>query len=104
MPAGRPRKPTEQLKLSGTYRKDRHEKNIDTSLVTLLDVPQIELVPPESIVDPYCRDHYKYHINLLIKLKIFTVSDLTELDILYHTLQQYRMIQKMLPELNGRNI
>jgi hypothetical protein len=102
MPAGRPRKSTEQLKLSGTYRKDRHEKNADLLLENFLDVPGVELIPPESIVDPYCQEHYKYHTNFLIKLKVFTVSDLPELEMLYNTLQQYRMIHNMLPALEGK--
>ena len=77
MPAGRPRKPTAQLKLSGTYREDRHGKNVDVQLENFLSVP-VELLPPKTITDSYCQEHYKYHTNLLIKLKILTASDLPE--------------------------
>lgn len=95
MPAGRPRKPTAQLKLSGTYREDRHGKNVDVQLENFLSVP-VELLPPKTITDSYCQEHYKYHTNLLIKLKILTASDLPELEMLYLTLQQYRSVQQTL--------
>jgi hypothetical protein len=99
MPAGRPRKPTEQLKLSGTYRKDRHGNNADTIISDTLDVPK-KLIPPETITDLYCQQHYEYHTNLLIKLKILTASDLPELELMYCTLQRCREIQKTLSTLD----
>lgn len=97
--AGRPRKPTEQLKLAGTYRADRHSKNADTVIKDVLEVPG-ELVPPNTITDTYCIEHYKYHTNLLINLKILTASDLPEIEMLYLTLQQYRQVQKKISELD----
>ncbi|MDR1301548.1 MAG: hypothetical protein LBK43_03645 [Treponema sp.] len=99
MPGGRPRKPTTQLKLAGTYREDRHGKNPDTLIADLLNIPG-ELVPPETLIDTYCREHYKYHTNLLINLKILTVSDLPELELLYLTLQQCRQIRERLATLD----
>jgi hypothetical protein len=95
MPAGRPRKPTEQLKLSGTYRADRHGNNADACIADTLAVP-VEVEPPDSIIDSYCREHYKYHINLLIRLKILTLSDIPEIELLYQTLQQLRRIRERL--------
>ncbi|MDR1957165.1 MAG: hypothetical protein LBQ30_09975 [Treponema sp.] len=95
----RPRKPTEQLKLSGTYREDRHGKNADTQIAGILDIP-VELLPPQSITDPYCIEHYKYHTNLLIRLNILTASDLPELELLYLTLQQCREIRAKLADID----
>lgn len=40
--------------------------------------------------------HYKYHINLLIGLKILTLSDIPEIELLYQTLQQCRRIRERL--------
>lgn len=99
MPAGRPRKPTEQLKLSGTYRKDRHENNADTLIADMLTIPQV-IQPPDTIIDSYCQEHYKYHINLLVKLKILTASDLPEIELLYTTLQQCRQVREQLAMMN----
>jgi hypothetical protein len=99
MPGGRPRKPTTQLKLSGTYREDWHGKNPDTLIADLLNIPG-ELVPPQTIIDPYCREHYKYHTSLLLNLKILTASDLPELELLYLTLQQCRQIREKLSTLD----
>ncbi|MDR3170312.1 MAG: hypothetical protein LBU17_01650 [Treponema sp.] len=100
--AGRPRKPTEQLKLSGTYRADRHEKNVDVVIKDVLEVPG-KLIPPDTITDSYCIEHYQYHTNLLLNLKILTASDLPELELLYLTLQQCRQIRETLTTLDMLN-
>jgi hypothetical protein len=95
----RPRKPAEQHRLEGTYRGDRHGGGVENYIGNYLEIPE-KIEPPENITDKYCREHYKYHVNLLMRLKILTLSDIPEIDMMYESLQQYRKIGAVLSKLN----
>jgi hypothetical protein len=95
----RQRKPIEQHKLDGTYRKDRHGNSAEALVGSVLEVPT-NILPPDTLKDDYCREHYKYHVNHMAKLKILSLSDIPEIDIMYDCLQRYRKINTALSELS----
>jgi hypothetical protein len=95
----RPRKPVEAHKLDGTYRADRHGGAAEVCVSGYLEVPA-SLTAPANIKDKYCREHYKHHVNLLARLKILTLSDMPEIDMMYGYLQEYRRIGAALSKLS----
>ncbi len=62
--AGRPPKPTEQLKLEGTYRKDRHEKRATNSALE----PLLAVECPEDITGK-AREVWLMQAQMLCELK-----------------------------------
>ena len=95
----RPRKTTEELKLKGTYRKDRHEERetAEKQIAELSSFTDNTIIqPPKTLTDNYVIDYFKTHTSLLIKLHILHPVDLPELELLYETLQQSREVQKQL--------
>jgi hypothetical protein len=88
---GRHRQSTEQLKLQGTYKAVKHEHYPDSKITDYLQVPE-KIIPPETLKTDYCRQYYTYHVNLLLRLGILTISDLPELQILFETLELYRKL------------
>jgi phage terminase small subunit len=94
----RKRKPVELKKLEGTYRSDR-DNGVETYLSNYLEVPA-NIEAPDSIVDNFCREHYKYHVRLLANLKILTLSDIPEIDMMYQMLQNYRKIYETLQTID----
>ena len=95
----RPRKTTEELKLKGTYRKDRHEERetAEKQIAELSSFTENTIIqPPKTLTDNYVIDYFKTHTSLLIKLHILHSVDLPELELLYETLQQSREVQKQL--------
>jgi hypothetical protein len=88
---GRHKKPVEQLKLTGTYRADRHGKSVEPVIAPYLEVPE-NLTPPKSITATDIRKHYQQHVQLLANLKILAASDIPEINIMYETLQEYRKL------------
>jgi hypothetical protein len=88
---GRHKKPVEQCKLEGTYREDRHGKNVEPVIAPYLEIPK-DFIPPENIKDAFIKNHYKHHVQLLANLRILTISDIPEINIMYETLQEYRRI------------
>jgi phage terminase small subunit len=100
---GRHKKPIEQLKLAGTYRADRHGKNVEPFIAPLLEPPE-DFTPPKTIKDPDIRSHYQRHVRLLANFHVLTVSDIPEINIMYETLQEYRNIYTQLKkeEIGGK--
>jgi phage terminase small subunit len=94
----RKKKPVELKKLEGTYRTDR-DNGVETYLSNYLEVPT-NIEAPDSIVDNFCREHYKYHVSLLANLKILTLSDIPEIDMMYQMLQNYRKIYETLQTID----
>jgi phage terminase small subunit len=92
---GRHKKPIEQHKLEGTYRADRYGNNSEPVISTYLEPPK-DFSPPENITDGFVKSHYKHHVQLLANLRILTVSDLPEINMMYETLQEYRRIYAQL--------
>jgi phage terminase small subunit len=88
---GRHKKPIEQRKLEGTYRADRHGKNVEPLIAPHLEPPE-SFLPPATITDSFIKSHYQRHVRLLASLKILTVSDIPEINIMYETLQEYRKL------------
>jgi phage terminase small subunit len=82
------KKPVELKKLQGTYRVDR-DTGVENYISDYLEVPK-NIEAPVSIADDFCREHYKYHVTLLANLKILTLSDIPEIDMMYEILQEYR--------------
>jgi phage terminase small subunit len=99
---GRPRKPIEQHKLDGTYREDRQGNNAEPVISQYLEVPK-NIDAPVSIIDDFCREHYKYHVRLLANLKILTLSDIPEIDMMYEILQEYRKTYNTLQTIDMIN-
>jgi phage terminase small subunit len=85
---GRKRKPVELKKLQGTY-KACIDTGVENYISGYLEIPK-SIEAPASISDDFCREHYKYHVRLLANLKILTLSDIPEIDIMYEILQEYR--------------
>lgn len=95
----RTRTPTAELKLRGTYRKDRHEKRneVETEIAAMSDFKSCDVLePPVTIIDPFVIEYYKYHTHLLIQLQILQPSDVPELNLMYEVLQQERKVQAQL--------
>jgi phage terminase small subunit len=88
---GRHKKAIEQRKLEGTYREDRHGKNVEPVIAPYLDPPK-DFLPPKNITDAFVKQHYQQHVQLLANLHILTISDIPEINMLYETLQEYRKI------------
>jgi phage terminase small subunit len=88
---GRHKKPIEQRKLEGTYRADRHGKNVEPVIAPCLEPPE-SFLPPATITDSSIKSYYQRHLRLLANLNILTVSDIPEINIMYETLQEYRKI------------
>jgi phage terminase small subunit len=86
----RHKKPVELKKLQGTYREGRDD-GVETHISGYLEVPN-NIEAPLDITDELCREHYKHHVRLLVNLKILTLSDLPEIAMMYHALQEYRKI------------
>ncbi|ULQ59228.1 hypothetical protein K7I13_12100 [Brucepastera parasyntrophica] len=97
---GRPRKPTAQLKLTGTYRADRHEKNIDDKLPQLITFASSVTVP-ESLTDKYVRAAFSSHTDMLISLQILHISDLPEIENMYIILQELRRVRKHITDIKS---
>ena len=101
--AGRPRKTVAQLKLTGSYRKDRYGKRNETEtavaeLSTFTAGQSLE--PPENITDDFVKNYYRYHTKLLIQLGILQPSDIPELNLMYETLQTERNVQAQLQKVD----
>jgi hypothetical protein len=84
------RKPIEQHKLDGTFRRDRHGNLPEPIISNVLEIPEIK--PPSSITDAFIIDQYQHHIQLLARLGILTYSDIPEIEIMYLALQEYRKV------------
>jgi phage terminase small subunit len=96
---GRHKKPVELHKLDGTYRSDRHENQTELSIVQHLEVPN-EILPPDNITDNALIEHYKHHVQLLIRLNILTYSDFPEINMMYEALQEYRRLYVELQKID----
>jgi hypothetical protein len=88
---GRPRKPIEQHKIQGTYRKDRHGNSAELVIADFIGTP-VKPFPPESLTDDLVREHYTRHIELLSSLHVLAYSDVPEIDAMYEALQEYRRV------------
>lgn len=97
--SGRPRKPTAELQLQGTYRDDRHKNRPENNLGSYLQVPE-KVTPPDTLKTKYCRDYYSYHVNLLISFGVLTISDLPEIQMIFETLEQYREVFTQLKSMD----
>jgi phage terminase small subunit len=92
------KKPVELKKLQGTYRENK-DNGVETYISNYLEVPS-NIEAPDTITDNFCREHYKYHVRLLANLKILTLSDIPEIDMMYQTLQNYRKIYDTLQTID----
>jgi phage terminase small subunit len=88
---GRPRKPAAQHKLEGTYIAVRHENSPEAAIAKHLEVPA-GILPPDTITDPVATEHYRHHLQLLVRLNILTLSDIPEINMMYEALQEYRRL------------
>jgi len=100
------RKPVEQLKLEGTYRKDRHSERdkAQQQLEQISNVGAIEIIIPEFLTNKVLQDRYKFHCQYLIALKLLEPQDLDLLDMSYDLLQRAVDIRKMLDALQAKNV
>jgi phage terminase small subunit len=96
---GRHKKPIEQHKLDGTYRRDLHGNAVELSIAPYLEVPN-EILPPDNITDKTIIEYYKHHIQLLSRLHILTYSDMPEINMMYEALQEYRKIYTELQKVD----
>lgn len=97
------RKPTALLKLSGTYRADRHEDRIDDLITTI--VPAATNVPvPEEIKDEYVKHYFTTQVTFLEKLGLLQNSDIPHLTQMFLLLQQLREINKKVEEYQVKGI
>jgi hypothetical protein len=96
---GRHKKPIEQHKIDGTFRADIHNNRTELAIVRHLEVPN-EILPPDNIIDNDLIEHYKHHIQLLIRLNILTYSDFPEINMMYESLQEYRRLYAELQKVD----
>jgi phage terminase small subunit len=96
---GRHKKPVEQHKLEGTFRADRHGDSTEVAIVHHLEVPN-EILPPDNITDNALIEHYKHHVQLLVRLNILTYSDFPEINMMYEALQEYRRLYAELQKVD----
>lgn len=94
----RPRKPIEQKKLEGTYRKDRDLKNeIQEKTVASIDgviIPkETKLTCPKTITDKYVRSYWKRLTTNLINLQVLSFNDIPQLEFMLQTLEKLRQAQ-----------
>jgi phage terminase small subunit len=75
------------------------DNGVENYISNYLEVPQ-NIEPPVSIVDVFCKEHYKYHVRLLANLKILTLSDIPEIDMMYEILQEYRKTYNQLQTID----
>jgi hypothetical protein len=101
--SGRNKKPIEQHKLEGTYRKDRHGNSVEPLLYQYLETVQ-HFLPSENITDDFVKVHYQHHVQLLANLNILTYSDIPEINTMYEALQEYRKIYIELKKVSLRNV
>jgi phage terminase small subunit len=86
VPRTKPRKPTELLKLAGTYRKDRHGNRADIQIPTLpQDTP---LPPPPAGLHPKAEAGWFPWLKELAKLKVLANVDFPNLEIGFRHLSQ----------------
>ena len=69
---GRPPKPTETLKIQGTYKDCRHANRLDLQVLT-------ELPPPPSDLGPAQKEHWVWITTELNKQGILVSTDLSAL-------------------------
>jgi phage terminase small subunit len=93
------KKPVEQHKLDGTFRAIRHGNSVEPIMANALEVPN-EILPPNNITDNALIEHYKHHVQLLIRLNILTYSDFPEINMMYEALQEYRRLYAELQKVD----
>lgn len=93
---GRPRKPTEQKKLEGTYRKDR-DVSADTRIAeTSVIVPEGTRIPvPKTITTKFCRKYFKEVVKNLEVMHVLSRADLPQIENLCITLEKLREVQEI---------
>jgi phage terminase small subunit len=95
---GRHKKPIEQRILEGSYRKNVHGNSVEPIIYNALEVPDIK--PTTNLTDPFVINHYQHHVQLLARLNILTYSDIPEIEIMYHALQEYRKLYNELQKVD----
>lgn len=86
MPRTRPPKPTELLRLSGTFRKDRHENRMDADIAT---IPQDAPLPaPPENLHPRALAQWEPWLRGLILKRVLTDADFSTLEIGFRHLSQ----------------
>lgn len=100
----RPKLPTEQKILQGTYRPYR-EKGTPTDVqlaktsVILSDVKSVSC--PKTITDKYCRKYWKTLTKNLLTLHVLSSNDIPQLEDLIITLQRLREVNTIYLQLSA---
>lgn len=103
MPAGRPRKPVEQKKFEGTYRKDRDagrelvEKKIN-EVPGLMFEKEAKISCPKTIKSRYCKSYWKTLTKNLINLQQLSYNDIPQVENMIIILERLRKAQERLAE------
>lgn len=71
--AGRPREPVDLIKAKG--KKHLTKKEYEERKATELDVPFVDIKPPEYLKGEKQLEKFKYYAEMLLKLNIFTELD-----------------------------
>lgn len=99
MARGRPRKPIEQKKLEGTYRKDRdapvERKQAEMRAVEAIFPEGTRVSCPATVTDKYVRSYWKKLTGMLVAIKVLSPADIPQLEQLCVVLQKLREVQIM---------
>ena len=97
MPAGRPRKSTEQKKLEGTYRADRDAPAETASraleAANVIFPPGTKISCPKSIRTKPVRAYWKRLTAALVSLRVLSAVDIPQLEQLCNVLEKLNAVR-----------
>jgi hypothetical protein len=97
------KKPVALKKLEGTYRPDRDDERAEGYLPALVPSVTSVTIPPE-ITDDVVKQHFYTHTSFLMSLSLLQESDLPHLNQMYLLLQQIRVMNKKIAEIEAKGI
>jgi hypothetical protein len=96
-------KPIEELKLKGTYRKDRHKKREETEIAFRNISSPVEIKVPDSITNEVIKKQYIEHVHQLNTLGILQPQDLQLLNVSYDLIQRAVDLQTNIDALEAKD-